>query len=55
MEAKLLALGALKRYDEALALSQFCLKTREDHPELFPNGGKVPFDSFSSVGRSLAV
>jgi tetratricopeptide (TPR) repeat protein len=53
VEAESFALTSLLRHEEALALNQYCLKTRLDHPTMFPNGGKVPFVCFISLGQSL--
>jgi tetratricopeptide (TPR) repeat protein len=53
MEAEVSALEGLGRNQEALDLAQHCLKTRTDHPERFPDGGKVPFNSFFALGASL--
>jgi tetratricopeptide (TPR) repeat protein len=41
MEAEADALGGLRRYEEALILTQYCFKTRTNHPERFRDGGHV--------------
>jgi tetratricopeptide (TPR) repeat protein len=53
MEAESVALSLLDRHEEALVLSQHCLKTRTEHPERFPNRGKVPSCSFFTLGALL--
>jgi tetratricopeptide (TPR) repeat protein len=53
MEIESSALGSLGRQEEALVLMQHCLKTRTDHPDRFPDGGKVPFTCAYTLAQTL--
>jgi tetratricopeptide (TPR) repeat protein len=53
MEAEASALQRLDRNEEALAIQEYCLKTRVYHPERFPKGGEVPSDCFYSMAQSM--
>jgi tetratricopeptide (TPR) repeat protein len=53
MEEEADALGQLKRYEEALVIAQYCVKTRTDHPERFSDGGKVPGSCFFTMAQLL--
>jgi predicted Zn-dependent protease len=55
MEAESDALHRLGRYEEAMVIAQYCLKTRTGHPERFPDGGKVPFTSYFSLAQSMQL
>jgi tetratricopeptide (TPR) repeat protein len=53
MEAESSALRMLNRHQEALTITQFCLKLRMGHPERFSEEGKVPVGCLLSEADSL--
>jgi tetratricopeptide (TPR) repeat protein len=54
METESDALDRLGQHYEAVALSEYCFKTRTEHPERFQDGDKLPFNSFSNLAHNLA-
>jgi tetratricopeptide (TPR) repeat protein len=53
MEAESAALGELERFEEALVIAHYCLKTRTDHPERFPAEGEMRSGALFAVAHLL--